>query len=146
MQLLGSLRRSALSAKQYSDGVHIIRRNFARPSVRIVRPLGTGREKPHRKQRRGNSMALFRRGRFWWFEFWYRGQRIRRSTKLSNKKKARDAESAVRTALARGDFGILERKPVPTLSEFIESRFEPWAKAQFEKPSPATWFRYYRTN
>jgi integrase len=91
-------------------------------------------------------MALYRRANTWWFEFWYRGERIRQSTKLSNKKKAREAESAVRTALARGDFGILERKPVPTLKEFIEARFEPWAKAQFEKASPATWFRYYRTN
>src|SRR5437879_4882977 len=91
-------------------------------------------------------MALFRRGRFWWFEFWYRGERIRQSTKLSNRKKAQDAEAAVRTALARGDFGILERKPIPTLKEFIENRFEPWAKAQFELTSPATWFRWYRTN
>lgn len=73
-------------------------------------------------------MALYRRGCVWWFEFWYRGERIRQSTKL--KDKARDAESAVRTALAQGDFGILERKPVPTLRDFIDERFEPWA--QFE--------------
>lgn len=91
-------------------------------------------------------MALYRRGPIWWFEFWYRGERVRQSTKLTNKKKARDAESAVRTALAQGDFGILERKPVPTLKQFIDARFEPWAKAQFEKTSPATWFRWYRTN
>lgn len=91
-------------------------------------------------------MALFRRGRFWWFEFWYRGERIRQSTKLANRKKAQDVEATVRTALARGDFGILERKPAPTLKEFIDGRFEPWAKAQFEKASPATWLRWYRTN
>lgn len=35
---------------------------------------------------------------------------------------------------------------MPTLKEFIEGRFEPWAKAQFEKTSLATWFRWYRTN
>src|ERR1700687_294777 len=91
-------------------------------------------------------MALFRRGRFWWFEFCYRGERIRQSTKQSNKNKAREAESAVRTALARGDFGILERRPVPILKEFIENRFEPWAKAQFERTSPATWRRWYQYN
>lgn len=91
-------------------------------------------------------MALFRRGRFWWFEFWYRGERIRQSTKLTNRKKAQDAEAAVRTALARGDFGILEHKQAPTLKEFIENRFEPWAKAQFERTSPATWLRWYRTH
>ena len=35
---------------------------------------------------------------------------------------------------------------MPTLREFIEKRFEPWAKAHFEKSSPATWFRWYRTH
>ena len=35
---------------------------------------------------------------------------------------------------------------MPTLKEFIEDRFEPWAKARFEKPSPATWRRWYKYN
>jgi hypothetical protein len=47
-------------------------------------------------------------------------------------------ESAHRTSLAKGEVGIRERKPVPTLAEFIEIRFEPWAKATFEKTSPKT--------
>lgn len=38
------------------------------------------------------------------------------------------------------------QSPVPTLGEFIEQRFEPWAKAQFEKTSPATWHRWYQCN
>jgi integrase len=55
-------------------------------------------------------------------------------------------ESAHRTALAKGEVGFREKKPMPTLKEFVEGRFEPWGKAQFEKTSPATWFRWYRTN
>jgi integrase len=31
-----------------------------------------------------------------------------------------------------------------TLSDFIDSRFGPWAKATFEKTSPKTWFDWYR--
>jgi integrase len=53
-------------------------------------------------------------------------------------------ESAHRTSLAKGEVGIRDKKPVPTLSEFIEKRFEPWAKARFEKSSPKTWRDYYR--
>jgi hypothetical protein len=33
---------------------------------------------------------------------------------------------------------------MPTLSEFIDNRFEPWAKAQFVKTSPKTWWDYYK--
>jgi len=53
-------------------------------------------------------------------------------------------ESAHRTALAKGEVGIREKKPSPTLSDFIEKRFEPWAKARFEKSSLKTWRDYYR--
>jgi hypothetical protein len=48
--------------------------------------------------------------------------------------------------LAKGEVGIREKKPVPTLKEFVENRFEPWAKAQFESASPKTWKGWYRTN
>jgi len=53
-------------------------------------------------------------------------------------------ESAHRTALAKGEVGIRERKPVVSLTEFIDTRFEPWAKATFEKASPKTWLDWYR--
>jgi len=40
--------------------------------------------------------------------------------------------------------GIRDKKPAPILSDFIETRVEPWAKARFEKSSPKTWRDYYR--
>jgi hypothetical protein len=43
------------------------------------------------------------------------------------------------------EVGITERKPVPTLAEFIENRFTPWARSTFEKASPKTWTGWYRT-
>lgn len=57
---------------------------------------------------------------------------------------ARNMESAHRTSLANGEVGIRDKKPAPILSDFIEKRFEPWAKARFERFSPKTWRDYYR--
>jgi hypothetical protein len=40
--------------------------------------------------------------------------------------------------------GIREKTSIPTLAQFIDNRFEPWAKATFEKSSPKTWRDWYR--
>jgi integrase len=61
-------------------------------------------------------------------------------------KVARQMESAHRTSLAKGEVGIREKKPSPTLAEFIDKRFEPSIKATFEKSSPKTWLDWYRPN
>ena len=53
-------------------------------------------------------------------------------------------ESAHRTSLAKGEVGIRERKPAPILAEFIDQRFEPWARANFEAASLKTWRDFYR--
>jgi integrase len=80
----------------------------------------------------------------YWYKFMWHGKLIRETTHQGNDKVARQMESAHRTSLAKGEVGIRERKPVPTLGEFIEIRFEPWAKSTFEKTSPKTWFDWYR--
>jgi integrase len=66
------------------------------------------------------------------------------SAKPGNDVLARNMESAHRTSLAKGEVGIREKKDSPTLAEFIANRFEPWARATFEKASPKTWFDWYR--
>ena len=66
---------------------------------------------------------------------------MRESTNQGNDKVARQMESAHRTSLAKGEVGIREKKPSPTLAEFIDKRFEPWVQATFEKSSPKTWPR-----
>jgi integrase len=53
-------------------------------------------------------------------------------------------ESAHRTALAKGEVGIRERKPFPTFAHFCTSRVEPWARARFEKTCRKNWL-WYRT-
>ena len=80
----------------------------------------------------------------YWYKFMWMGKLIRESTKQGSDKIARQMESAHRTSLAKGEVGLRDKKPVPTVTEFIDNRFEPWAKATFEKSSPKTWFDWYR--
>lgn len=87
---------------------------------------------------------IYKRGQVYWYKFVWQGKLIRESTKQGNDKVARQMEAAHRTSLAKGEVGIREKKPSTTLAEFIENRFEPWAKSTFEKTSPKTWFDYYR--
>jgi integrase len=64
----------------------------------------------------------------WWYKFVWNGQTIRESTKQTNKRVAEQMEAARRTALAKGEVGIKDKKPVPTLSEFAERDFIPYVE------------------
>jgi integrase len=88
-------------------------------------------------------MAIFKRGRVYWYHFVFSGQHIQESTKQANPNVARQMEAAHRTSLAKGEVGIREKKRV-SLAEFIESRFHPWCKSSFEHNSPRTWHSWYR--
>jgi integrase len=87
---------------------------------------------------------IYKRGHIYWYKFVWKGDAIRESTKQSNDKVARNMEAAHRTSLAKGEVGIRDKKPVMTLAEFCDERFEPWAKATFGKSSPKTWLDFYR--
>ncbi len=65
-------------------------------------------------------MAIFKRGKVYWFHFYFNGQHIQRSTKQGNPRVARQMEAAHRTALAKGEVGIVERRPAPTLKNFAQ--------------------------
>lgn len=65
-------------------------------------------------------MSIYKRGKSYWYEFEFKGQRIQKSTRQSNYKAAVAMESAHKTAMAKGDMGILERKRPPTLREFAQ--------------------------
>src|SRR5260370_40140091 len=93
------------------------------------------------RSRKGQTTMIYKRGKFYWYKFMWKGSLVRESTKQSNDKIARNMEYAHRTSLAKGEVGIREKKPVPTLAEFIEKRFEPWAKVQFSS-RVKTWLWY----
>ena len=75
----------------------------------------------------------------YWYKFMWKGELVRESTKQGNDKVARQMEAAHRTSLAKGEVGIREKRIAPTLKEFCERRFEPWAKATFEHTCPNNW-------
>lgn len=87
---------------------------------------------------------IYKRGKTYWYKFMWQGRLVRESSKQGNDKVARNMESAHRTSLAKGEVGIRDKKPSITLAQFIDDRFEPWAKARFEKAAPKTWFDWYR--
>src|SRR6266404_4610550 len=90
------------------------------------------------------ASVIYKRGKVYWYKFMWKGLLVRESTKQGNDKVARNMQSAHRTSLAKGEVGIRDKKPAPTMAEFIDNRFEPWARSRFEKTSPKTWVGYYR--
>src|ERR1700733_10661522 len=89
-------------------------------------------------------MGTFKRGSVYWYKFQFNGVLVRESTKQGNDKVARQMEAAHKTSLAKGEVGIRDKKPVMTLAEFCDDRFEPWAKATFGNSSPKPWLDFYR--
>lgn len=63
-------------------------------------------------------MAIFKRGDVYWYEFVFKGRRIQESTRQKSARAARELEAARRTQLARGEVGIEDVQPVPTINEF----------------------------
>jgi integrase len=87
-------------------------------------------------------VAVYKRGRLWWYRFVWNGESIRESTKQGNKRTAEQMEAAHKTSLARGEVGIREKKAVPTLRRFAEQNFLPYVRSQFGG-KPAT-LAYYQ--
>jgi integrase len=74
-------------------------------------------------------MAVYKRGKVWWFKFTFNGETFRESTKQTNKRVAEQIEAARKTGLAKGDVGIREKKPVPTVKHFAEHDFLPFVRS-----------------
>jgi integrase len=84
-------------------------------------------------------MAVYKqpRSKYWWYKFIWNGEQIQESTKQANKRVAEQMEAAHRTALAKGEVGIRDRKPAPTLSQFAAADFLPYVRSHFAA-KPAT--------
>ena len=66
-------------------------------------------------------MSIYKRGGIYWYKFMWKGKAVRKSTKQGNDKVARQIEATHRTSLAKGEVGIREKKPIPTLAEFCSN-------------------------
>ena len=85
-------------------------------------------------------MSIFKRGSVYWYHFLWDGRHIQRSTKQGNPRVARQIEAAYKTALAKGEVGITERKKAPGFKAAMKA-FLDWSKSEHNE-HPATHRRY----
>ncbi len=86
-------------------------------------------------------MSIYKRGGIYWYKFMWNGELIRESTKQGNDRKARNIESAHRTALANGLVGIREKKAAPALADFLKNDFVPFVQTKhIAKPGTAEYY------
>jgi integrase len=88
-------------------------------------------------------MAIYKQkeSKNWWYKFNWNGTLIRESTKQTNKRLAEQMEAAHKASLARGEVGLREKEPVPTLADFAEEQFLPFVRAT--SAAKANTIRFY---
>jgi len=86
-------------------------------------------------------MAVYKRGKIWWYKFSFNGELIRESTKQSNKRVAEQMEAARKTALAKGEVGIQKKKPAPTLKQFAPRFLQAIKALCGDKPATVDFYR-----
>ena len=78
----------------------------------------------------------------WWYKVTWNGKLIRESSKQTNKRLAETMEAAHKSALARGEVGIREKEPAPTLKTFGEDSFLPFVRStRAEKPNTVRFYK-----
>src|SRR5579864_5693398 len=88
-------------------------------------------------------MAVYKQkgSKKWWYKFSWNGEAIRESSKQTNKRVAEQMEAAHKTALAKGEVGIRDRAPMPTLVQFAP-RFESAVETQCaDKPATVSFYK-----
>jgi integrase len=86
-------------------------------------------------------MAVYKRGKIWWYKFNWNSKSIRESTKQTNKRTAEQMEAAHKTSLAKGEVGIREKRPAPTLRQFADADFLPFVRSTFAaKPKTLAYY------
>jgi hypothetical protein len=83
-------------------------------------------------------MAIFKRGKVYWYHFWFNGDHIQESSKQGNPRVARQMEAAHRTALAKGEVGIRDKKPAPTLKQFAQQFLDNAGAGRKQEPKAST--------
>lgn len=74
-------------------------------------------------------MAVYRRGKIWWYEFRFEGRRIQQSSGFTNKTSALRAESKRKADLLDRRAGFTQAKLAPKFEEFVKT-FLAWSGQQ----------------
>ncbi len=76
-------------------------------------------------------------------KFQFKGKTVHRCTRATDAKTARSIEATLRSELAKGDWGIVERKPAPILKEFLTKDFLPFTRTRFaDKAKSCEYYEY----
>lgn len=86
-------------------------------------------------------MSIYKRGGVYWYNFVFREEHIQRSTRQADRKVARQMEAVHRTALAKGEVGIVDRTPAPTLKDFAERFKDSVRTRSADKPSTIEFYQ-----
>jgi len=86
-------------------------------------------------------MSIFKRGKTYWYNFWWDGEHVQQSTNQTNKRVAQQIEDAHKTRLAKGEVGIEERKSAPTLKIFAARFMEAIEVRCAEKPMTISFYK-----
>jgi integrase len=73
-------------------------------------------------------MAVYRRGKKWWYKFKFGGRRIQESSKTTNKHKAELLEAKRKSDLVDGNAGIRRKAPPPRFEDAVR-RFLEWSRS-----------------
>jgi len=74
-------------------------------------------------------MAVYRRGKTWWYVFEFEGRKIQESSGFRNKTAALRVEAKRRTDLVERRAGFTKSKPIPKFEDFCKEFLE-WSKQQ----------------
>jgi len=74
-------------------------------------------------------MALYRRGKIWWYSFEFQGRRVQQSSGYKNKNRALQAEAKRRTDLLDRRAGFSQTKLAPKFEEHM-TKFLAWSSQQ----------------
>ena len=90
-------------------------------------------------------MSVYKQGKkgIYWYEFVFRGKRVRQSTRQRNANVARQMEATHRTALLKGEVGIKDPASIPTVAEFVERFLSSIETNSAHKPRT---IKFYRTS
>lgn len=85
-------------------------------------------------------MSVYKRGKVYWYDFWFQKRRHQGSTKLRSIEKARMYVAKLRTDLALGLIGLTVRPPAPRFKDFLETTFLTHIRQTAKKPRTASFY------
>ena len=86
-------------------------------------------------------MAIYKRGKTYWFEFVFQGERVRKSAQTGNRRVAEQIEAAFKVQLAKGEVDLhVEKKQIPAFGAAVKT-FLDWSKIE-HAAKPSTNRRY----